>query len=73
MDRADGIMTRGAVDDLVPAGRIFNVASVLHTYWPLTPRAPRYAVILGIVFVLRLSRAYARRRHSTARTLQAVG
>src|SRR5438067_10946790 len=36
------------------------VASVLHTYWPLMPRSPRYAVILGIVFVLRLGRAYAR-------------
>jgi methionine sulfoxide reductase heme-binding subunit len=38
------------------------IAGVLHTYWPLTPRAPRYAVILGIVFVLRLGRAYAHRR-----------
>src|SRR5207302_10610005 len=27
------------------------IASVLHTYWPLTHRAPRYAVIRGIVFV----------------------
>ena len=36
------------------------VASVLHTYWPLIPRSPRYAVILCIVFVLRLGRAYAR-------------
>ena len=36
------------------------IASVLHTYWPLIPRSPRYAVILGIVFVLRLGRAYAR-------------
>jgi len=33
------------------------VASVLHTYWPLTLRAPRYALILGIVFVLRVGRA----------------
>src|SRR5881628_305168 len=49
------------------------VASVLHTYRPLTPRAPRYAVILGIVFVLRVGRAYARRRASMARTVQAVG
>src|SRR6267142_252083 len=49
------------------------VASVLHTYWPLTLRAPRYAVILGIVFVLRVGRAYARRRASMARTIQAVG
>ena len=37
------------------------IASVVHTYWPLTQRAPRYAVILGIVFVLRLGRAYAHR------------
>jgi len=36
------------------------ISSVLHTYWPLIPRSPRYAVILGIVFVLRLGRAYAR-------------
>ena len=36
------------------------VASVLHTYWPLFPRSPRYAMILSIVFVLRLGRAYAR-------------
>jgi sulfoxide reductase heme-binding subunit YedZ len=40
------------------------VASILHTYWPLTSRAPRYAIILGIVFVLRLGRAYA---HGVAR------
>jgi sulfoxide reductase heme-binding subunit YedZ len=38
------------------------VAAVLHTYWPLTLRAPRYAVILGIVFILRLSRTYAHRQ-----------
>jgi sulfoxide reductase heme-binding subunit YedZ len=38
------------------------VASVIHTYWPLNPRYPRYAVLLGVVFVLRLCRAYARRR-----------
>ncbi len=37
------------------------IASVVHTYWPLTQRAPRYAVILGIVLVLRLGRAYAHR------------
>jgi len=36
------------------------ISSVLHTYWPLIPRSPRYAVILGILFVLRLGRAYAR-------------
>jgi sulfoxide reductase heme-binding subunit YedZ len=45
------------------------LASVLHTYWPLAPRAPRYAVILGIVFVLRVVRAYAYRRPSMARTV----
>jgi sulfoxide reductase heme-binding subunit YedZ len=43
------------------------VASVLHTYWPLTPRAPRYAVIVAIVFLLRLGRAYAHRPASMAR------
>jgi sulfoxide reductase heme-binding subunit YedZ len=37
------------------------IASVVHTYWPLTPRAPRYAVILGVVLLLRLGRAVARR------------
>jgi sulfoxide reductase heme-binding subunit YedZ len=40
------------------------VASVLHTYWPVIPRVPRYAVLFGVVFVLRLCRAYARRRDS---------
>jgi len=49
------------------------VASILHTYWPLTPRAPRYAVIIGMLFVLRLGRAYARRRASLARRVQATG
>lgn len=49
------------------------VASVLHTYWPLTPRLPRYALILSIVFVLRLGRAYARSQSSTARIIQAAG
>ena len=49
------------------------VASILHTYWPLTPRAPRYAVIIGMLFVLRLGRAYARRRASMARRVQATG
>src|SRR5437870_1629479 len=47
--------------------------ATVHTAWPLTLRAPRYAVILGIVFVLRVGRAYARRRASMARTVQAVG
>jgi methionine sulfoxide reductase heme-binding subunit len=34
------------------------VASVLHTYWPLIPRAPRYAVIVCLLFLVRVSRAY---------------
>ena len=37
------------------------IASVVHTYWPLTQRGPRYAAILSVVFVLRLARAYAHR------------
>ena len=49
------------------------VVSVLHTYWPLTMRAPRYALILSILFVLRLGRAYVRSRSSAARTVQAAG
>jgi sulfoxide reductase heme-binding subunit YedZ len=40
------------------------IASVLHTYWPLRPYVPRYAVILSIIFALRLSRAYAHRRRA---------
>src|ERR1051325_9477670 len=36
------------------------IASVLHTYWPLTARTPRYALMLCAIFVLRASRAYAR-------------
>ena len=36
------------------------VASVLHTYWPLTLGAPRYAVVLSVIFVLRVCRSYAR-------------
>jgi len=47
------------------------VASVLHTYWPLRPYVPRYAAILSIVFALRLGRAYAHRRASVIRTMQA--
>jgi len=39
------------------------IASVLHTYWPLTIRAPDYGVILGAVFAFRLGRAYAFARH----------
>jgi sulfoxide reductase heme-binding subunit YedZ len=40
------------------------IASVVHTYWPLTWRVPRYGLILGIVLALRLGRAYARRPRS---------
>jgi sulfoxide reductase heme-binding subunit YedZ len=40
------------------------IASVLHTYWPLMPHAYRYAVLLGIIFVLRIWRGYARRREA---------
>jgi len=36
------------------------VASVLHTYWPLTLRAKSYEELLVIIFVLRICRAYAR-------------
>jgi sulfoxide reductase heme-binding subunit YedZ len=36
------------------------IASVLHTYWPLTTHAPRYAVILGVILALRLARAVSR-------------
>jgi sulfoxide reductase heme-binding subunit YedZ len=42
------------------------IASVVHTYWPLTLRAPRYAVILGVVLLLRLGRAIARRPAASA-------
>jgi methionine sulfoxide reductase heme-binding subunit len=42
------------------------IASVIHTYWPLTPRAPRYAVILGVVLLLRLGRTVARRPAASA-------
>ena len=38
------------------------VASILHTYWPLEPRVPRYAVLLGVIFILRIGRAYRRRQ-----------
>lgn len=37
------------------------IASVVHTYWPLTVRAQRYELILGVILALRLGRAYARR------------
>ncbi len=59
-----------AVHRLVYAAAI---ASVVHTYWPLTSRVPRYALILGIVLVLRLGRAYARRsprRHGNGLAVQ---
>lgn len=38
------------------------IASVLHTYWPLTGarHAPRYALILSIIFVLRLGKRKTR-------------
>jgi len=36
------------------------IASVVHTYWPLTVRVPRYGVVLVIVLALRLARAYVR-------------
>src|SRR5438093_9249335 len=36
------------------------VASVLHSYWHLIPRSPRYPVILCIVFDLLVHRVYAR-------------
>jgi sulfoxide reductase heme-binding subunit YedZ len=42
------------------------VASVLHTYWPLTSRLPRYALILSIIFALRIARAYTRSRSARA-------
>jgi sulfoxide reductase heme-binding subunit YedZ len=42
------------------------IASVLHTYWPLMPHAYRYAVLLGIIFVLRIWRACARRAAAMA-------
>ena len=41
---------------------IAAIASVLHTYWPLTTWLSCYSVILGIVMVLRLGRAYAMTR-----------
>jgi len=36
------------------------IASVVHTYWPLTVRVPRDGVVLVIVLALRLARAYVR-------------
>ena len=49
------------------------IASVLHTYWPLTWRTPRYALILLMIFVLRLARANARSRSSDAPVIEASG
>jgi methionine sulfoxide reductase heme-binding subunit len=40
------------------------IASVVHTYWPLSVRTQRYEIILGLVLALRLGRAYARRPQS---------
>jgi len=37
------------------------VAGVVHTYWPWTTRAPRYAVILALLLSVRVARGYARR------------
>ena len=41
------------------------IASVVHTYWPLTTHDPRYGVILAVIFVLRFGRAYAFRERRT--------
>ncbi len=48
------------------------VASILHTYWPLEPRLPRYAVLLGVIFILRIGRAYSMRQAYEVTTLPAV-
>ena len=36
------------------------IAGVVHTYWPWTTHSPRYAVILSIVFAVRVAVGYAR-------------
>jgi methionine sulfoxide reductase heme-binding subunit len=41
------------------------IASVVHTYWPLTTRGPDYGVILAVIFVLRFGRAYSFRERKT--------
>jgi methionine sulfoxide reductase heme-binding subunit len=41
------------------------IASVVHMYWPLTTRDPRYGVILAVIFVLRFGRAYSFRERRT--------
>jgi sulfoxide reductase heme-binding subunit YedZ len=38
------------------------IAGVVHTYWPWTTRDPGYAVILSLVFAVRIAVGYARRR-----------
>jgi sulfoxide reductase heme-binding subunit YedZ len=40
------------------------IAGVVHTYWPWTTHSPRYAVILAIIFTVRL-RKYTSTRAST--------
>jgi sulfoxide reductase heme-binding subunit YedZ len=37
------------------------VAGVVHTYWPWPDHSPRYAVVLAVLFAVRIARAYARR------------
>src|SRR6266566_7830266 len=46
------------------------IASVLHTYWPLTARSPRYAWILCAIFVLRAGRVYVRSRSSVIHAIE---
>ncbi len=41
------------------------IASVVHTYWPLTTHSPCYGVILAVIFVLRFGRAYSFRERRT--------
>ena len=48
------------------------IASVLHTYWPLTARSPRYAWILCAIFVLRAGRVYVRSRSSVIHAIETV-
>lgn len=48
------------------------IAAVLHTYWPLTRRAPLYGLILGLVFLLRAIRTYLRTHPANARTAEGV-
>ncbi len=46
------------------------ITAVLHTYWPLSLRAPHYAVILGVVLLLRLIRGALRSRPAVVRTVE---